>query len=138
MVIIPCLYLALVWLIFSRLRLTRWGSGTVTVLVGAFILAVFLALFNYLTPSGSIIVASRVVEVIPNVSGEIVSVPKAVISIPDGYDEANLRLGNARDRYGVCAERRGHQGHPDLDQLVHNLFVTRRRGRTSALRGHQV
>jgi multidrug resistance efflux pump len=77
MVIILCLYLTLVWLIFSRLRLIPWGwvSGTVTVLVGAFILAVFLALFNALTPSGSIIVASRVVEVIPNVAGEIVSVP---------------------------------------------------------------
>jgi len=77
MVITLCLYLTLVWLLFSRLRLVRWGwaSGAVTVLVGAFILAVFLALFNYLTPGGSIVVASRVVEVIPNMSGEIVSVP---------------------------------------------------------------
>jgi multidrug resistance efflux pump len=77
MLIVLCLYIALVWLVFSRLKVIRWGwgSGAVTVLIGAFILAVFLALFNYLTPSGSIIVASRVVEVIPNVSGEIVAVP---------------------------------------------------------------
>ncbi|MFQ3457344.1 biotin/lipoyl-binding protein [Bradyrhizobium sp. UFLA01-814] len=77
MLIILCLYIALIWLIFSRLKLIRWGwgSGTVTVLIGAFILAVFLALFNHLTPSGSVIVASRVVEVIPNVSGQIISVP---------------------------------------------------------------
>jgi hypothetical protein len=30
-----------------------WASGTVAVLWGAFILAVFLALFNYPTPSGT-------------------------------------------------------------------------------------
>jgi hypothetical protein len=59
------------WLVFSKLKLVRWGwaSGTVAVLVGAFILAVFLALFNYLTPSGKVTVAGRVVEVIPNVTG---------------------------------------------------------------------
>jgi hypothetical protein len=38
--------------VFSKFRLVRWGwlSGTVSVLVGVFILAIFLALFNYLTP----------------------------------------------------------------------------------------
>jgi len=77
MLIILSAYLVLIWLVFTRLKLVKWGwaSGTITVLVGAFILSVFLALFNYLTPSGSIIVASRVIEVMPNVSGEIVSVP---------------------------------------------------------------
>jgi multidrug resistance efflux pump len=55
----------------------RWGwlSGTVSVLIGAFILAVFLALFNYLTPSGKVTVAGRVVEVTPNVTGQIVAIP---------------------------------------------------------------
>ncbi len=66
-----------VWLIFFRWRLVGWGwaSGTVTVLIGALILAVFLTLFNYLTPTGSLTVVSRVVEATPNVSGEIVSIP---------------------------------------------------------------
>jgi multidrug resistance efflux pump len=45
------------------------------VLVGAFIFAVFLALFNYLTPSGSLTVVSRVVEITPNVAGQVVSIP---------------------------------------------------------------
>jgi multidrug resistance efflux pump len=45
------------------------------VLGGAFILAVFLAMLNYLTPSGSFTIVSRVVEVTPNVSGEVTSVP---------------------------------------------------------------
>src|SRR3954470_16241739 len=36
-------------------------------LIGAFILAVFLALFNYLTPSGCFTVVSRVTEVMPDV-----------------------------------------------------------------------
>lgn len=87
MLIVLGLYIILVWLVFSRLRLVRWGwgSGTITVLVGAFILAVFLALFNYLTPSGSITIASRVVEVMPNVSGQIISVPvKANVPIKTG------------------------------------------------------
>jgi len=77
MLIVLCLYLFLVWLVFSKLKLLKWGwgAGTVTLLVGAFILAVFLAMFNYLTPSGSLTVISRIVEVTPNVSGQIVSIP---------------------------------------------------------------
>ena len=77
MVIILCLYIAALWAIFSRFKLVRWGwlSGTVAVLVGVFILAVFLALFNYLTPSGRVTVTGRVVEVTPNVTGQIVAIP---------------------------------------------------------------
>jgi multidrug resistance efflux pump len=77
MVIILCLYLVLVWLVFSKLKLVRWGwgSGIVAGLGGAFILAVFLAMFNYLTPSGSFVVVSRVAEVTPNVSGQVVAIP---------------------------------------------------------------
>src|SRR2546430_17612925 len=35
-----------------KIQAVRWGwlSGTVAVVIGAFILAIFLALFNYLTP----------------------------------------------------------------------------------------
>lgn len=77
MVIILVLYLLLAWLVFSKLKLVRWNwtSGTLTVLLGAFILAVFLALLNSLTPSGNITVAGRVVEVTPNVAGDVVSIP---------------------------------------------------------------
>jgi multidrug resistance efflux pump len=77
MVIILCLYVVALWLVFSKFKLVRWGwlSGTVAVFVGAFILATFLALFNYLTPSGRVTVAGRVVEVTPNVTGQIVAIP---------------------------------------------------------------
>ena len=77
MLIILCLYLVLAWLVFSKLKLLKWGwgSGSVTMLGGAFILAVFLAMFNYLTPSGSVTVVSRVVEVTPNVTGQVISIP---------------------------------------------------------------
>jgi multidrug resistance efflux pump len=77
MLIILTLYIVLVWLLFSKLKLVKWGwgSGTVTVLIGAFILAVFLALFNYLTPSGSFVVGSRVAEITPNVSGQVTAIP---------------------------------------------------------------
>jgi multidrug resistance efflux pump len=75
--IILCIYIVGLWLVFSKFKLVRWGwpSGIVAVLAGAFILAVFLALFNYLTPSGKVTVAGRVVEVIPNVTGQIVAIP---------------------------------------------------------------
>ena len=48
MVIILCLYVAAMWAVFSRFKLVRWGwlSGTISILIGAFILATFLALFN--------------------------------------------------------------------------------------------
>jgi multidrug resistance efflux pump len=77
MLIILTLYVVLVWLIFIQLKLVRWGwfSGSLAVLGGLFILAVFLALFNYLTPSGRFVIVARVVEVTPNVSGEVVAIP---------------------------------------------------------------
>jgi multidrug resistance efflux pump len=77
MLIILSLYLLLAWLVFRKFKLVKWGwvSGTVTVLIGAFILAVFLALFNHLTPSGGFVVGSRVVEVTPNVSGQVIAIP---------------------------------------------------------------
>ena len=87
MLIILSLYLLVVWLVFSKLRLLKWGWGTgsVTVFVGALIIAVFLAMFNYLTSSGSLTVISRVVEVTPNVSGQVVSIPvKANVRVKTG------------------------------------------------------
>jgi multidrug resistance efflux pump len=77
MVIILCLYVLAMWLVFSKFKLVRWGwvSGTISVLIGGFILATFLALFNYLTPSGRVTVAGRVVQVTPNVTGQIVAIP---------------------------------------------------------------
>ena len=56
MIIILCLYVVALWLVFAKFKIVRWGwlSGTVAVLAGVFILATFLALFNYLTPSGRV------------------------------------------------------------------------------------
>src|SRR5712692_9641606 len=77
MIIILCLYIVALWLVFSKFKLVRWGwlSGTVSVLIGVFILATFLALFNYLTPAGRVTVTGKVVEVTPNVTGQIVAIP---------------------------------------------------------------
>ena len=65
------------WAVFSKFKLVRWGwlSGTISILIGVFILAAFMALFNYLTPSGKVTVTGRVVEVTPNVSGQITAIP---------------------------------------------------------------
>ena len=64
MVIILCLYLVALWAVFSKFNLVRWGwlSGTISLLIGGFILATFLALFNYLTPSGRMTVTGRVAQ----------------------------------------------------------------------------
>lgn len=77
MLIILLTYLALIWLLFFRFRLMRltWLTGSLATLAGIFILAVFAALLNSLTPTGPIVVGSRVVEVTPNVSGEIIAIP---------------------------------------------------------------
>src|SRR3981189_2426458 len=77
MIIILCLYVVALWLVFSKFKLVRWGwlSGPSSLLVGGFILATFLGLFNYLTPSGRVTVTGRVVEVTPNVTGQIVAIP---------------------------------------------------------------
>jgi multidrug resistance efflux pump len=76
-VIIAVLYLILLWLVFSKLKLVRWGwfSGTVAVLIGIVILAVFVALLNNLAPSGRITIVSPVIEVTPNVSGQVTAIP---------------------------------------------------------------
>ena len=77
MVIVLCLYVAAMWAVFSRFKIVRWGwlSGTISILIGAFILATFLALFNNLTPSGKVTVAGRVIEVTPNVTGQVIAIP---------------------------------------------------------------
>jgi multidrug resistance efflux pump len=77
MILVIVLYVGIVWLLFWRFKVIRFGfaSGTLATLVGAFILALFVALFNYLTPSGTFVVSSRVVEVTPDVAGEVVAIP---------------------------------------------------------------
>src|SRR5258707_2183043 len=102
MVIILCLYIAALWAIFSRFKLVRWGwlSGTVSVLVGVFILATFLALFNYLTPSGRVTVTGRVVEVTPNVTGQIVAIPVKP-NVPVKASRVLFQIGPAPIQYKV-------------------------------------
>jgi multidrug resistance efflux pump len=77
MLIILCLYIVALWAVFSKFKLVHWNwvSGTISVLAGALILATFLALFNYLTPSGKVTVAGRVIEVTPNVTGQVIAIP---------------------------------------------------------------
>lgn len=77
MVIVAVLYAIVVWLVFFKLKLLPWNwlTGTVTVLVGVLLCTVFLGLLSYLAPTGRVTVISQVVEVTPNVSGQITDVP---------------------------------------------------------------
>jgi multidrug resistance efflux pump len=102
MLIILCLYAVALWAIVSRFKLVRWGwaSGSVAVLVGLLILAAFLALFDYLTPSGRLTVTGRVAEVTPNVSGQITAVsikPNALVKTGDVL----FQIDPARFQYRV-------------------------------------
>src|SRR6202046_4734435 len=75
MLIIALLYICAAWLIFRfKLLPWNWPWRIVTVLLGCFILAVFVALLNTLTPSGRIAVIGRVVEVTPNVAGQVTEI----------------------------------------------------------------
>jgi multidrug resistance efflux pump len=100
--IILCLYVVALWLVFSRFKLVRWGwlSGTVSILIGVFILATFLALFNYLTPAGKVTVTGRVVEVTPNVTGQIVAIPVKP-NVPVKEDDVLFQIDPAPFQYKV-------------------------------------
>jgi multidrug resistance efflux pump len=93
-----------------------WLSGTVSLFIGGFILATFLALFNYLTPSGRVTVTGRVVEVTPNVTGQIVAIPvKPNVPVKVNDVSSQIDLVHHRERghagWNVFAERLSdHQG----------------------------
>ena len=102
MLIIFCLYFVALWLLFSKFKVVHWGwlSGAISILIGALILATFLALFNYLTPSGKVTVTGRVVEVTPNVSGQIISIPvKPNVSVKT--DDVLFQIDPAPFQYKV-------------------------------------
>jgi multidrug resistance efflux pump len=88
--------------VFSKFKWVRWGwlSGTISVVLGVFILAVFLALFNYLTPSGRVTVTGRVVEVTPNVTGQIVAIPVRP-NVPVKADDVLFQIDPAPFQYKV-------------------------------------
>lgn len=77
MVIVAVLYAIIVWLVFFKFKLLPWNwlTGTVTVLVGVLLCTVFVGLLSHLAPTGRVTVISHVVEVTPNVSGQITDVP---------------------------------------------------------------
>ena len=103
MIIILCLYLVALWAVFSKFKLVRWGwlSGTISLLIGGFILATFLALFNYLTPSGRVTVTGRVVEVTPNVTGQIVAIPVKP-NVPVKANDVLFQIDPAPFQYKVA------------------------------------
>jgi multidrug resistance efflux pump len=77
MVIAAVLYLLLAWLVFVRLKLLRWNwfTGAATIILGLIVVAAFAAFLTALAPAGRISVAGRVVEVTPNVSGQVTQIP---------------------------------------------------------------
>jgi RND family efflux transporter MFP subunit len=76
MVIVAALYAIVVWLAFFKLKWLPWGrlTGTVTVLVGLLVCATFIGFLSYFAPTGRVTVIGHVVEVTPNVSGQITEV----------------------------------------------------------------
>jgi multidrug resistance efflux pump len=70
------------------------------VFIGVFILATFLALFNYLTPAGKVTVTGRVVEVTPNVTGQIVAIPVKP-NVPVKADDVLFQIDPAPYKFKV-------------------------------------
>ena len=77
MLIVAAIYAVLVWLIFFRLKWLPWGwfTGTATVLVGILLCSVFVGFLNHFAPTGRVAVITKIVEVTPNVSGQITDIP---------------------------------------------------------------
>ncbi len=78
MLIINCLYLALVYLLFFKLKVLPWNkvSQGLVVLLGTIILTGFLVGLQGLTPSSTqATITGRIVEIAPLVSGRVIDVP---------------------------------------------------------------
>ena len=77
MVIITCLYLALVYLLFFKFKWLPWNrvSQIICLVIGVVILSGFLVGLQGLTPSSSqALISGRIVEIAPSVSGRVESV----------------------------------------------------------------
>ena len=87
MVIVTVLYLAIVWLLFFKLKWLPWNGLTkgLTTLVGVVILTAFLVGLQGLTPSSTqAMVTGRILEIAPQVSGRINTVsvePNVVVEV---------------------------------------------------------
>lgn len=122
MVILTVFYLVLVWLVFYKYKWVHlnWATGSVAALAGLFILGLFLALLNYLTPSGRIVVAGPVVEVTPNVTGEITAIP-VKINVPVKKGTVLFQIDPAPFKYKtVQAEAALVQAKQQADTLKAN------------------
>jgi multidrug resistance efflux pump len=85
----------------TQTREGGWLSGTVSVLIGVLILATLLGLFSYLTPSGRVTVAGKVVEVTPNVTGQVIAIPVKP-NVPVKAGEILLQIDPAPFQYKVA------------------------------------
>ena len=123
MVIVLCLYIVVLWSVFSKFRLVKWGwlSGTISLLVGGFILATFLALFNYLTPSGRVTVTGRVVEVTPNVTGQIVAIPVKP-NVPVKANDVLFQIDPAPFQYTVAQLQASLAGAKQLVEILKSNY----------------
>jgi len=77
MVLILILYVALIWLLFFKLRWLPWNklSQWICIIVGTVILSGFLVGLQALTPSSSqAYITGQIVEIAPQVSGRIIRV----------------------------------------------------------------
>ena len=76
MIIVLSLYFALVWLVFSRLKLLPWnGFSKTLVYTGAVVLALtVIGLLNHTAPTGRVSVQGAVINITPNVGGLVTEV----------------------------------------------------------------
>ena len=78
MVIVSCLYLAVVYLVFFKWKLLPFNkiTGGIVVVLGVMILTVFLVGLQTLTPQSTQgMITGSVTEIAPQVSGRVIEVP---------------------------------------------------------------
>jgi multidrug resistance efflux pump len=78
MVIITCLYLAIVYLVFYKWKLLPWNKTTkgIALVLGIIILTVFLVGLQGLTPASTqATITAPITEIAPQVTGRVIDVP---------------------------------------------------------------
>ena len=89
MVLITTLYIALIWLLFFKFKWLPWNKLTqaLCLIIGVVILSGFLVGLQGLTPASTqAVIAGRVVEIAPQVSGRVTSVPVQAMQVIEEGD----------------------------------------------------
>lgn len=123
MLIVLALYFGLAWLVFFKLRLLPWNTGSKTLIYGgAVVIAlVVIGALNHTTPSGTASVQGAVINIAPNVAGPVTEVavePNELVSKGDVL----FRIDDTEQVAEVARlEASLSSAQASADQMIHDL-----------------